>query len=390
MAKKRTRTRRTSGFRRQRTLFPWQAKAPSWWTAVVLVLLAGAIILTMRAVTQPTPQRSRAQSCDDHGCQNVRWQKNPPIWQITNCASNVTSCDANGDQQICITAGRIGMCGGQQYCCPSAGAQWTTNMSACAGSPPYVSPCGANPTPTSTPAPTATPAPTSTPEPTATPEPSSTPTPTPTPIQYQQFYTPIDTPTPTPTPVNPLDYCGKGCSGNEDCPGGLVCASLFAGLYHACRNPSCQDRQTCLCQGSTGGFLALTSPSPGPQPAGTGNSLPLTVAPFTDARQVAGSQITLSGTTAPGAKVTITVSPDGVGGDAWADDNGHWEFKLPKKLSSGQKQLLVVATKDNAQGQVSQAFTVATGGGFSFGTILLIMVIIAVVFGAYVLYRSSQ
>lgn len=116
----------------------------------------------------------------------------------------------------------------------------------------------------------------------------------------------------------------------------------------------------------------------------------LTVAQFTNSQGQTGNQPTISGTSEPEAKITITISPDGVGGEAWADKNGRWVFRVPKKLSPGEKTILVVATKDGKQGSVTQPFTVKGGGGISFGSILAIMIITALAAGGYVVYKSSR
>ncbi len=170
MAKKVKRnTRRIS--ERRRTA---KSASPFIWTIVLLVGLLFGIVVTMIAVSRPTPAPPHASACNDSGCANVVWQHNPPVYQITNCDPSVTVCDANGDQQICIS-NKIGMCGGKQYCCPGAGQQWTTNMSACAGLPPYVSACV---TQTQTQTPAATNTPTYTPTPTTTTAPSQNTVPT--------------------------------------------------------------------------------------------------------------------------------------------------------------------------------------------------------------------
>lgn len=57
------------------------------------------------------------------------------------------------DEQLCNLAGRSEVCGGVNYCCPSVGGNWTTDMTACGTTP------TATPTPTNTPVPTATPTP---------------------------------------------------------------------------------------------------------------------------------------------------------------------------------------------------------------------------------------
>lgn len=116
----------------------------------------------------------------------------------------------------------------------------------------------------------------------------------------------------------------------------------------------------------------------------------LTVGSFSDSKHQTGENPTISGTSEPGAKVTVTVYPDGIGGEVYADKNGKWSFTFTKKLTPGPKNLLVVATKPDGQAQVSQQFTVVGGAGFNFGWILLLMILAAVGFGAYVYIKSNQ
>jgi len=85
------------------------------------------------------------------------------------------------------------------------------------------------------------------------------------------------------------------------------------------------------------------------------------------------------------------VYPDGIGGEVYADKSGKWSYTFTKKLSPGVKNLLVVATKPDGQAQESQQFTaVGSGGGFNFGWIILLMVLSAIGFGAYVYVKSNQ
>lgn len=95
--------------------------------------------------------------------------------------------------------------------------------------------------------------------------------------------------------------------------------------------------------------------------------------------------------TAPGARVTVSVFPDGVTGDVTADGSGKWCWRPMKSLSPGAKSLLVVAKNADGQGQVAQTFTVVTSsGGFSAGWILLILILVALGFGGYVYYKSKN
>lgn len=109
--------------------------------ALIAVLVAAAIYISFRlgqAGVTPSAPGSRPQACDSQ----------------CPAASNhslLVSCTASGDgtyNSLCNSAGRVEQCGGRNYCCPSAGGEWTTNMSACPQ---------ATASPTATAAPTATP-----------------------------------------------------------------------------------------------------------------------------------------------------------------------------------------------------------------------------------------
>lgn len=137
------------------------------------------------------------------------------------------------------------------------------------------------------------------------------------------------------------------------------------------------------------GELSFISPTPEGGLASGGPSIPLTIKSFTNGSGQTSAQPTICGTTEPGAKATISIVSDGVSGEVIADSAGRFCWKPDKPLSAGEKNLLVVATKDDSQGQVTQKFTVVPGrGGFSFGWIILILVLVAIAFGGYVYYKS--
>lgn len=151
----------------------------------------------------------------------------------------------------------------------------------------------------------------------------------------------------------------------------------------------CTDKPGCLCDDSGGSFFYAT-PTPGPGGIAL-RSLPLTVGGFTDRKGQTGQRPTISGISEPDAKITITVYPDGIGGEVYADKNGKWTYTFTKKLSPGAKNVLIVATKPDGQAQTSKTFTVVGGGGPNwFGIALLAMIVTAVGFGAYVYIKSNQ
>lgn len=133
----------------------------------------------------------------------------------------------------------------------------------------------------------------------------------------------------------------------------------------------------------------MVSPTPEGGLATGGPTIVLTVKSFTNGSGQTNDRPIIAGTTEPGAKVTITIVTDGISGEVVADANGRWSWQPAKALSAGEKDLLVVARKGDGQGQVTQKFTVVAGrGGFSFGWIVLILVLVAVAFGGYVYYKS--
>ncbi len=151
----------------------------------------------------------------------------------------------------------------------------------------------------------------------------------------------------------------------------------------------CTDKTGCLCDDNSGSFFFAT-PTPGPGGLAM-RSLTLTIGGFTDRKGQTGETPTINGVSEPDAKITITVYPDGVGGEVFADKNGKWTYKFTKKLTPGSKNLLIVATKPDGQMQASKTFTVVGGGGSNpFGIILVIMIVAAIGFGVYVYIKSNQ
>ncbi len=90
--------------------------------------------------TNPSPTGSGAGS----GCDGAI----PRDICDTNRLSINAQCVNNGwdyDVQLCDQAGRKETCGGRPYCCPSAGGQWTTDMTACGGSGGACTQCAGHP-----------------------------------------------------------------------------------------------------------------------------------------------------------------------------------------------------------------------------------------------------
>ncbi len=298
-----------------------ESLVPSWLviSLATLLLLIAALPLLMTASQKNTaPQQNFAASCNDSGCQNV---KNGSMWMITDCNQ---SFDPDGDQQLCSAKGRAGKCGGQDYCCPSVGGKWSTDMSACPTPTPIKSP---TPIPSITRMPTMTPYPTYTPYPTSRP-PTSTPKPRkPTSTPVPPTPTPSDTPFPTPTPGTP---------------------------YVPDETP-----------------MANASPTPIP------NEIPLSISPFTSAGGAAASTFTVRGTTDPGATVDVVIDPDGVRGTVVADSQGVWKYVVTRSLKSGAKTMKVTATSQNGKTVKTETFKVggstANLGGIVMGVGVLVL-----------------
>ncbi|HWA52239.1 MAG TPA: hypothetical protein VG895_04245 [Patescibacteria group bacterium] len=90
--------------------------------------------------------------------------------------------------------------------------------------------------------------------------------------------TPTVSPTPTPTPV---PQCGTTCSTNSDCISGMACSG------GVCRNPSCTDSTSCVCQ--------TASPTPSPTPTSTATATPF----IATASPTPAPQLPNSGTVEP-------------------------------------------------------------------------------------------
>lgn len=139
----------------------------------------------------------------------------------------------------------------------------------------------------------------------------------------------------------------------------------------------------------TGGELSVVPTINELNPVGSGRQIVLSMSSFTDKNGNTNDKPTFTGITEPGATVTISIFPDGVNGTVTADTSGRWTWKPTKALSPGKKDVVVVSKKDDGQGQVTQSFTAVAGPKVNwFSIVLVVMVVIAVGFGAFVYYKS--
>lgn len=142
----------------------------------IIVLALGVIAGILLVRQQQNISEKASGNCDNPNS----------IVQCPRSDGALVSChppDDNGNAQIslCNSAGRIEVCGGRNYCCPSAGGSWTSNMDACAVATATATPT-AVPTTTATATATATSTSTATATSTSTVKASATPTSTSTPI----------------------------------------------------------------------------------------------------------------------------------------------------------------------------------------------------------------
>ena len=129
---------------------------------LVVVLLGLGIFFGVRLVQQNQEIREKAEVASCPGAEACPAAGQPNL--LRNCTP--PEVDNSPAESLCNTVGRIESCGGTQYCCPTVGGSWTTNMVACQASP--------TPTATATVAPTPTPTATSSTTPTGSPSGSPT------------------------------------------------------------------------------------------------------------------------------------------------------------------------------------------------------------------------
>jgi hypothetical protein len=151
------------------------------------------------------------------------------------------------------------------------------------------------------------------------------------------------------------------------------------------------------CPVVTSAPISMTTPSLGiptviePRPIGGLRQIAITVATFTNSAGQAPARPTIWGTGEPDAVISISILPDGVNGRVTVDTSGQWAWQSPKSLTSGEKDLLVIAKKDDGQGQVQMKFTAVGGSsGISVVWILGAMVVFALGFGGFMLLKTRN
>jgi hypothetical protein len=94
-----------------------------------IVVLALGIIAGILLVKQQQDIREKADvvSCTDSVVEQCPVAGSPNI--LRNC--HPPEADNSPVESLCDTEGKISFCGTKNYCCPSAGGSWTTDMSAC-------------------------------------------------------------------------------------------------------------------------------------------------------------------------------------------------------------------------------------------------------------------
>jgi cytoskeletal protein RodZ len=155
----------------------------------VVVLLGLGIFFGVRLVQQNQEIREKAEIASCPGAEACPAPEQPNL--LRNCTP--PEVDNSPSESLCNTVGRIESCGGVEYCCPTVGGTWTTNMTACAASP--------TPTATTTATPTATATSTASASPTIAPLVNQSATPTSSATATSTTKSASLTPTPTIAPI---------------------------------------------------------------------------------------------------------------------------------------------------------------------------------------------
>lgn len=196
---------------------------------LILSVVAGVLLVRQR---QNIQEKAAVSQCPAIEACPVSGQPN----LLKNCHPAET--DGSAAESLCNAIGRVATCGaaGTQYCCPTVGGAWTTDMTVCNS----LAQAAVTPTPT--------------------------PVPTPTPTALV-----VPTVTPTPTGSGSPNSCNGSCGSDTNCQSGYICSGGF------CRNPICTSAVNCVCASST------TTPTPTPSstalltqsPSATPRSIPV-------------------------------------------------------------------------------------------------------------------
>src|SRR3989344_4640431 len=124
-------------------------------TIIIVVFLALSVVAGVLLVRQNQNVQEKAGNTMCPAGEACPYAKDPNL--LLSC--HPVDGDGTTTDSVCDGTGRVETCGvgWTKYCCPAAGAAWTTDMTAC------TSP---TPTPTKSPTPTPTKSPTPTPSPT--------------------------------------------------------------------------------------------------------------------------------------------------------------------------------------------------------------------------------
>lgn len=165
---------------------------------LILSVVAGVLLVRQRQLIQ---QKAVGNTCP--GVEACPFAQQPTL--LISC--HPTESDGSPTESLCNVAGRVETCGPAltKYCCPAAGASWTTNMTVCnqlaSPSPSATATATATPTATPTASATATPTASATAAASSSPAASATATPTATATALASA-TASPTTTPAATPMD--------------------------------------------------------------------------------------------------------------------------------------------------------------------------------------------
>lgn len=110
----------------------------------IILAIIGIVVLTLGIVAGIILVREQQNISED--AQVVCNNECPGVdGVLRNC--NPPADDGTPQETVCSSAGLIAFCGTRNYCCPSAGAAWSSNLTLCATAAPTIT---ASPTVTAT------------------------------------------------------------------------------------------------------------------------------------------------------------------------------------------------------------------------------------------------